>query len=245
MIARHLSLIALFILINQSIKAQNYWIVQLGSGTEFGYNKSPLQNDLSTLYKTDIKFNDKNYFLPSFDVMRVASGLAFAGLSFNGVNRSWQSTGVTKNDNGTEQAYIINGNYNMCGGIKLGIGYHNPDTDKENFERKWHGLFFYLAEGVAKNGMKLYNRSDAPFEYKELALAPWTYNEYKTIKNYFGIGTMIYVGYVCADLEVKRFSNSYWYDKDGLNAHSLRSGGYWLSSVSLKISFASQPKEKE
>jgi hypothetical protein len=93
--------------------------------------------------------------------------------------------------------------------------------------------------------MELYNRSDAPFELNEVKLAPWTCNKYKTVKNYFGIGTMIYVGYVCSDLKAKRFSNSSWYDKDGISTPSLKSSGYWLSSVSLKISFATQRKEKE
>ena len=243
MINRPLLLFALFFLPLSGIHAQNYWLVQLGSGTEFGYNKSTLQNDLSLLYKSDVTFDDKNFFLPSFDILRT-DGFGLAGLSFYGVHRSWQATGITKNDNGSEQAYIINGNYNMYGGVKLGLGYHNSNTDEENYERKWHGLFFYLSEGAAKNGMNLYNRSDLPFEYNEIKLDPWTYNEFKTIKNYFGIGTMIYVGYICADLEVKRFSNSRWNDKEGIAAPSLRSGGYWLSSVSLKISFATRPKEQ-
>lgn len=245
MISSRFYLLFLLIANYTALHAQNYWIVQLGSGTEFGYNNSPLQKDLSSIYKTEVKFDDKNYFLPSFDLMRVASGIAFIGLSYNGVNRSWQSTGLTKNDNGSEQPYIVNGNYNMYGGIKLGLGYHNPDTEKENFERKWHGLLFYLAEGVATNGLKLYNRSDAPVHFNEVTIAPWSYNEYKTIKNYFGIGTMIYVGYVCVDLEAKRFSNSRWADGDGVNTPSLKSGGFWLTSVSLKISFATQPKEKQ
>jgi hypothetical protein len=96
--------------------------VQLVSGSEFGYKNNPTQKDLSSRYKTDIKFDDKIYFLPSFDLLRCAGGLSIAGISFNGVNRSWQSTGVTKNDNGTKQPYIINGNFNMYGVIKLVLG---------------------------------------------------------------------------------------------------------------------------
>lgn len=43
--------------------------------------------------------------------------------------------------------------------------------------------------------MKFYNRGDESIEYNEITIAPLSYNEYTTLKNYFGLGGMFYYAF--------------------------------------------------